>query len=230
METSPSAGVLSGHGFRAAWRQLILVGCYVAAGIGAASLIDSRLPFPPVPGVATRFQYFAERKDEFDTIFIGSSRIRYQLIPQDFDAAMAAGGVPTHSFNLGYSGMWPPESYYFLRRILALHPRRLRWVVIELMDYRFGEAEHKPVTMRMAYWHDWPHTRMALRLVAESPLPAIEKSNWPPRTRACFCNASPVLGRGVELLLQDYFPSKKKPDPVRVERGGFDPEEKGRME
>jgi hypothetical protein len=217
----------SGRGFRAAIRALVLAGCFVAGGVGTAHFIGSRLPFPPVPDLSARFRYFAGRKDEFDTIFIGSSRIRYQVIPQQFDAETAGLGAPTHSFNLGYSGMWPPESYYFLRRILALHPRRLRWVVIELMDYRFGEAEREPMTMRTAYWHDWPHTCMAWRLLGESPLPLGEKLPLFLTHARLFLQRLSNLGRGAEWLGDRYFPVKKKSDMSWVKRSGFDPEEKG---
>src|SRR5581483_5631765 len=140
--------------------------CFCLAAAVTAWFISRLLPFPSVPEGPSRFRYFAERKDQFDTIFIGSSRVRHQVIPPQFDAETAARGAATHSFNLGYSGMWPPESYYYLRQILALHPRRLRWVVIELMDYRFGQAEEQAATVRSVYWHDAKHTAMAWRLVA----------------------------------------------------------------
>ncbi len=220
--TSPS-----GHGLRAAARALFLAGCFVAGGLGTAHFVGSGLPFPPIPDLSARFNYFAARKDEFDTIFIGSSRIRYQIRPQQFDAETAQLGAPTHSFNLGYSGMWPPESDYFLRRILALHPRQLRWVVIELMDYRFGEAERQPMTMRTTYWHDLAHTCMAWRLLVESPLPFGEKLPFYFIHARLFLQRLTHLGRGAEWLGDRYFPTKKKTDMSWVKRAGFDPEEKG---
>jgi len=206
----------------------MLVGaCFFSALAGAAWLIDGRLPFPSVPEISPRFRYFADRKDEFDTVFIGSSRIRHQVIPGYFDAATAAQGVPTHSFNLGYSGMWPPESYYYLRQVLALHPRQLRWVIIELMDYRFGQAEGQATTARSVYWHDAKHTAMAWRLVAESTLPPVEKLTLLADHTRLFLQRMANLGRGAEWLQQRYFPPKKKRDASWIVRGGFDPEVPG---
>lgn len=225
-DPSQDSGKPAGDGLR--WlRGPFLGACFFFAAGVADFLLDARLPFPPVPEIAARFRYFAERKDDFNTIFIGSSRVRHQVIPRQFDAEVAASGVAIHSINLGYSGMWPPESFYFLRQVLALQPRHLRWVIIELMDYRFGEAEHRPPTMRMVYWHDWKHTGMAFSVVAESSLSLIEKGRQLARHAWLFLQRTTNPGRGADWLHDRYFPMKKKPDTSWIKRAGFDPEEKG---
>lgn len=198
--------------------------CFLSAAIGAASLIGGYLPFPSVPDVAPRYRYFAEHKDEFDTIFIGSSRIRHGIVPEQFDEAAAKTGFRTHSFNLGYSGMWPPESHYYLRQVLALHPKKLRWVFIELMDYRFRQAEGEAPTMRSVYWHDLPHTGMAWRMVAESPLSLTEKVKLFATHTKQFVQNMTNSGRGADWLEQRYFPVRKKIDTSWIARRGFDPE------
>jgi hypothetical protein len=205
-------------------RALLMCACFFGAAAAVAGLIAPRMSFPWMPDLTPRFRYFAARKDEFDTIFIGSSRIRHQLIPPQFDAETAARGLATDSFNLGCPGTWPPESFYLLRQVLALHPRRLRWAIIELMDYRFGEAEYQPPTMRMVYWHDWQHTGMACRLVAESPLPMVGKCQLFARHAWLFLQRMTNPGRGAEWVRERYFPSKKKTDLSWMQRAGFDPE------
>ena len=199
--------------------------CFFSAAALTTWLIDAGLPFPSVPEISPRFRYFAEHKDAYDTIFIGSSRVRHQVIPQELDNATAAQGVGTQSFNLGYSGMWPPESYYYLRRILALRPRKLRWVLIELMNSRFGPVEESATTMRSVYWHDARHTWMAWRLVTESPLPDVEKLSLFAWHAKLFFQRMANVGRGAEWLQERYFPSRKKSEPAWIKRGGFDPEE-----
>jgi hypothetical protein len=123
--------------------------------------------------------------------------------------------------------MWTPESDYYLRQVLALHPRRLRWVIIELMDYRFGQVEGQPTTMRSVYWHDMKHTGMAWRLVAESHLPAMAKLPLFAGHAQLYLQHLANRGRGAEWLQQRYFPAKKKSDTSWIKRAGFDPEEKG---
>jgi len=197
--------------------------CFGLATAATAWFIGGRLPFPSVPGISPRYRYLADRKDEFDTVFIGSSRIRHQVDPQQFDAETATQGAATHSFNLGYSGMWMPESYYYLRQILALHPRQLRWVVIELMDYRFGQVEGQPATARSVYWHDAKHTAMAWRLVAESAQSLPEKLSQLAGHARLFLERTANLGRGAEWLQERYYPGKQKSDMSWKQHGGFDP-------
>jgi hypothetical protein len=44
------------------------------------------LRFPEIDGgVSQKFRFFAAHKDEFDTLFIGSSRIYFQISPAVFD-------------------------------------------------------------------------------------------------------------------------------------------------
>ncbi len=200
-----------------------VIASFVLSAAATAELIDSHLPFPPVPDIAARYQYFAEQKAGFDTLFIGSSRFRNQIIPHQFDAETAAAGIQTHSFNLGYSGMWPPESLYLLRRVLALRPPHLRWVVIELMDGRIWEVKH---TMRAVYWHDWKHTGMEWRRVWESSQPSLEKGGLLAAHAGLFLQRLTNPGRGAEWLEDRYFPTKKKADTSWMRRAGFDPEEK----
>lgn len=205
---------------------LLIVALFLAALAGTCGLLHSRLPFPPVPDVGARFTYFAAHKDEFDTIFIGSSHLRHGIVPQQFDEETAKQQLATHSFNLAFSGMWPPESYYYLRQVLALHPRKLRWVFIELMDFR-GQAEGEMATARSVYWHDGTHTAMAWRLVAESPGSAPQKAELFATHTWQFIQNMTNPGRGADWLEARYFPKKKKSDTSWIPRRGFDPEPEG---
>ena len=46
----------------------------------------------------------------------------FERYAEAFDTAVAAAGVKVESFNIGYDALWPPESYYLLRRLLLLIP------------------------------------------------------------------------------------------------------------
>ncbi len=196
-------------------------------GLAASCGVVAHYRPPSVPDIAEHIRYFAENKDRFDTIFVGSSRMQFQIDPHEFDGQTGALGQRTHSLNLGHRGMWPPESYYYLRQVLALHPRRLRWVVIELMDYRFGKLEYQARTMRMVVWHDWKHTAMAFRVVMETPQPAVEKFRQATMHTELFLQHMLNPGQGAVWLRERYFPAKKKTDSLWEKRAGFDPQAKG---
>src|SRR4051812_30071776 len=102
--------------------------------VGTCRGIDRVLPFPAVPAVGPKYRYFAANRDNYDVLFLGSSRFYHQIIPREFDAAVEKlTGQRLRSFNAAYDAVWPPESYYYLRKLLELRPGKLRWVVIDAM-------------------------------------------------------------------------------------------------
>ncbi len=206
------------------WCQASNVLLFLIALVATCNLLGRFQP-PVDPNIAGQCRFFRERKDEYDTIFIGSSRIKYQVDPKLFDAETARLGAPTHSLNLAFPGMWPPESYYYLRQFLAARPKHLRWVVIEVMDYRFGQVENVGVSRRTMVWHDWKHTGIVCRRILESPWPANLKSLWLARHAHCFLVRSVDPGRGADWLQARYFPpkQKKESDSGIMPRAGFDP-------
>lgn len=109
--------------------------------------------FPDVPTVSDKLAVFAARRDEFDTVFVGSSRVYNHLSPKIFDDERAAAGRPGRAFNLGVSAMRPPESFQMLDRALALRPARLRVAVLELVNVYPRLEPRERDTRRATAWH-----------------------------------------------------------------------------
>jgi hypothetical protein len=127
------------------------------------------LPFPEIDdGVSQKFRFFAAHKDEFDTLFIGSSRIYFQVSPAIFDRATQASGLPTHSFNFGIGGMYLPESAYLLEQILNLKPRNLKWVFIEYDELQTKWSPENQTSRRALYWADWKRVSLLLRKLTDA--------------------------------------------------------------
>jgi hypothetical protein len=189
--------------------------------------------------ISPKYRYFAAHRDDYEVLFIGSSRFFHQIIPKQFDQAVAADGGPkVHSFNVSYDAVWPPESFYFLRQLLTLHPSRLRWVVIELMavDPRLSKWS----TEREAYWHDLYSTQLALAAIpawpqlemaeygyfAKSQRPAaleLAKKRWTDTHRDLLLEYWGNLGRGTRMLMPKLEPSRPK-DEDWMQTEGFRPE------
>ena len=127
------------------------------------------LPFPEIDGgVSQKFRFFAAHKDEFDTLFIGSSRIYFQISPAIFDRVTRESGLPTHSFNFGIGGMYLPESAYLLEQILKLKPRNLRWVFIEYDEMQTKWSAENQTSRRALYWADWKRVSLLLRKLTDT--------------------------------------------------------------
>lgn len=134
----------------------------LAAFLATSAVIHALLPplFPK--GVAAKLEYFAEHKDEFDTLAVGTSSIYYSVSPEIFDRTTAEGGLSTHTFNFGIDALHPPENFYLLNQILKTRPRNLKSVLLETANIE--TKLHKILgTERAVYWHDWPRTLLALR-------------------------------------------------------------------
>ena len=71
---------------------------------------SSAFPFPEIPNVHAKFTRFSTHPNDYDTLFVGSSRINYQVIPASFDEFARAAGLPTKSYNAGIAGMRAPEA------------------------------------------------------------------------------------------------------------------------
>ena len=192
---------------KAAARPLLNGAIFLAAVALGCAVLGWLAPFPEVPGIVEKWRYFLPRKDGYDTLFLGSSRFHHQIIPARFDAA--AG---TRSFNFGYDALWLPESSHLLRRLLALRPARLRWVVLDMMDLDSRLEDLNRSTLRTAYWHDWRHTLLVLRDIAASPRKPDEKFALQSEHAAIALRQALNLGRGADLVSRwlDHSRAKKK--------------------
>lgn len=127
------------------------------------------LPFPEIDGgVSQKFRFFAAHKDEFDTLFIGSSRIYFQISPALFDRVTRERGLPTHSFNFGIGGMYLPETSYLLEQILNLKPRNLKWVFIEYDEMQTQWSPENQTSRRALYCADWTRVSLLLRKLTDA--------------------------------------------------------------
>jgi hypothetical protein len=127
------------------------------------------LPFPEIDGgVSQKFRFFAAHKDEFDTLFIGSSRVYFQISPAIFDRVTRENGLPTRSFNFGIGGMYLPETSYLLEQILNLKPRNLRWVFIEYDELQTKWSPENQTSRRALYWADWKRVSLLLRKLTDA--------------------------------------------------------------
>ncbi len=194
---------------------LFLLAC--AAG---CAVLGKIAPFPDVPGIYPKWSYFREHRDRIDVLFLGSSRFYHQIIPAQFEAA---AGSHLRSFNFGYDGMWPPESFYLLRQLLAMRPAKLKWVVIDLMDINTQIDDRNNSTLRTAYWHDLRHTALAFHNILDSAFHPSQKAGFLLQ-HASLCGARMMnLGSGADLLQTRLNPRPARRRPYTwADTAGFE--------
>lgn len=141
----PTSRQSGGHG-------ALLGAIFLAAFVASCAALASRLPFPDVSMVRRKIEHLAKHGDEYDVLFIGSSRVDSQIMPSIFDQIARENGVPVKSFNAGVPAMLSPEDGYVIEEIMRRPHRRLRWMFIELS--RLGTGLNHEGTSRIGYWHD----------------------------------------------------------------------------
>src|SRR3954467_11311158 len=97
----PRAGFSSGRG-------VLNAGIAVVAFTLSCACLNAILPFPEIGLVSRNLRFFQRHRDDFDTVFIGSSCIRHQISPAIFDRSMREAGLPTSTLNFGINAMFPP--------------------------------------------------------------------------------------------------------------------------
>jgi hypothetical protein len=222
-------------------RAIPLIACFVAGLAGVSWAIGRELPFLAVPIVRQKLLYFTQNAAKYDTLYIGSSRIQYQIIPAMFDELAARGGVKTTSFNGGIAGISPPEDAYVLDYYLRDRPANIRWVFIELAGIRTRIGDTKRGTLRALYWHDLERTWTMWRRVFAEKIEDIEKRKkkgsklrWKDKWNdvqeplsqflehlGLFARMSTNFGRGTILSDKLMFPSRP-PDNIGTSELGDD--------
>lgn len=140
---------------------------FTTALAASFALIGMWLPDPEVPGVSEKLRYLREAGDAYNVLFIGSSRVHHQIIPELFDRLMREAGIPVRSFNLGVDGMRPPEDAYLLERALQYRHTPITLVIEEGNAIRFRAREQISESLRGSYWRDCPRMLfIARRLLA----------------------------------------------------------------
>jgi hypothetical protein len=121
--------------------------------------------------------------------------------------------------------MFPPESLYVLRKLLAETRVRPRWVVLDFMRYIpvFRKNEYSESAVA---WHDWHYTLRTLRYVWSARMPGQETTRERVDASAYHLGllAQRTLGAGrghdwLELELKLVQPRKTSPPPD----AGFEP-------
>ena len=106
-----------------------LIGCCALIGRGLESRIELRL----LPGSIEekKHRLFRNHGDEYDLVFVGTSRVLRGFDPSAFDRRMEELGREMKSFNFGLVGLGFLEQVRLVNWILEQQPDRLKFLVLE---------------------------------------------------------------------------------------------------
>jgi len=127
-----------------------------------AGFVRSLTPGPELVASTPKLEYLAEHVDEYDAIFLGSSRVYRHFVPSVIDRRLEELGEPLRTFNLGTPGAGSFEVDELLRRALALEGARFKFVFIEPSEWSPTIFKENRETERTVAWHTLTGTRKAL--------------------------------------------------------------------
>jgi hypothetical protein len=136
---------------------------FVLGGALTAALV-ARVLDPAPPPIRAKLEWLDAHGADYDTLFLGSSRIGRQVIPAVFDREAARLGLATHAFNLAEDALSPPEDAWVLERALAGRKAPLRFLIVECAAVKLGRGQHD-LSTRALYWHDAPRLATLWRRV-----------------------------------------------------------------
>jgi len=200
------------------------------AALGFASValgVRALVPWPEEQLLWRKWEYFAEHKDEFDAVWIGTSLVFRDVDVPAIDAALRERGHALHSFNFGIGGMGTFEQDFVLHRLLELEPARLKYVFYEGGPVGLGihprhvfQTPGDTNTMRSTYWHDGPQTAKVLRQIPHLPVSPWRRLDLAFTHARLFGRKLANYGFGTEVKrgLEGF-----EPGPLLTERRGFQP-------
>ncbi len=157
---------------RTSWGAAVAaIGVCALAFFATCALLSGRLPLPRASRLSPKLEHFASHKDEYDAVFVGSSKVYRHVDPALFDELTPQRGPSRRSFNLGVSGMAAIEIHFAIRTLLELRPERLRWVIVDPHTLGLDLLDKNMLTGRVTFWHDVESTWMASRYSALPPRP-----------------------------------------------------------
>ena len=135
-----------------------------AVGFGVmATLVRPRIPWPTEYGLQAKWEYFSRNHEQYDAVFLGTSRVFRGIDTPLFDEELAKHGVELSTFNFGVAGMRAFEQDFVLQQLLALESERLRYVFIEGGPWS-PRFKHPALTFssRSVFWHTPAQTQKVL--------------------------------------------------------------------
>jgi hypothetical protein len=142
---------------------------FVAAFAVTRGMIDRAAGWEPDGEVAIKLAHLEEHGDDYEVIFIGSSRTFRGVDPGAFDARMAELGIELRSFNLGIQGMFAYELEAVLDRVVAMDLTSLRLILVAPDVFQADLETEITSSPRVVAWHDPAETAAALRRALDQP-------------------------------------------------------------
>ena len=113
-------------------KSLLHILLFVASLLFASTMLRDLEVLPFWGWSAQKIEVMRSHGEDYDTVFLGSSRLQYAAMPEVFDSRSGELGRPTSSYSLCFSGTRMLDNVRILDWLIVNKPRNLNRVIVEL--------------------------------------------------------------------------------------------------
>jgi len=197
------------------------IALFLVGLLGASAWIRSLDKYPFDPTTRSKIVHLQVNEGDYDTLFIGSSRVHYGIVPSAFDAALAAHGRASRSYSLGLSGYRPNDFDVLIDWVLANQPQVFKRVFIELHTFKQRGFDSNWMSWRQIHLHT-PST-FSLRIETALGNYKPDPPAWEVACSVCMHTLTHALsvGRAPAILGDLLVNPLHRPDPRQREDHGW---------
>lgn len=132
---------------------LIFAAAFALAASALSLTLRAISPDPEIDMLSDKVRILIEEPNTYDTVFLGTSRTLYHVIPAEVEAAASQAGCPAiNVYNMGVYGLTGSEQDWILDKILTNRPDTLQRIIIEPPLPEFRHL-HEITTSRSRFFH-----------------------------------------------------------------------------
>ncbi|KCZ94485.1 hypothetical protein HJO_03885 [Hyphomonas johnsonii MHS-2] len=111
---------------------LLFAGVFVVCAASISTILRHRAGVPEMSVLSPKLAAYQSQPDAYDTLFVGTSRTFYHIVPEVIESSAAEYGCPDlRVFNFGVFGLTGAEQDWLVDQILDAGQGHLRAIVLE---------------------------------------------------------------------------------------------------
>jgi hypothetical protein len=199
---------------------LLMSATFAVVASGFSLFLRHQAPVPDMNVLSPKLTAYQAHADAYDTVFIGTSRTFYHVVPDEVEAAVETAGCQRPNiFNFGVFGLTGAEQDWLVDQVLEAGKGTLHTVVIEdpLPEAR---ALDNATNERARFFHGPSEYGSTVKSIASFPESAPKKVFRFGIFSAGAAYDLSGVGRAAAL----FFPAPEKPAPFKLDMGfdGFE--------
>lgn len=193
---------------------------FVVVAIPLSLGLRAATPMPDLLVLSPKLEAYKAAPDKYDTVFIGSSRTFYHILPDAVEAGAAQAGCPGwNAYNLGVFGLTGAEQDWMIDQVITAGGGSLKRIVIE--DALPNERTLDGVTTNRARFFSspdmWPAQIASITSYPESLPKRVFRGGMFALGTGFDLSG---VGRGAELLFPPGDP--EEPESFDLSNDGFE--------